>query len=41
MFDQTQRQGGGFILRRSVADAGKDENLHAMVLAAKEYGVYS
>jgi hypothetical protein len=34
--------GGGFILDvGAVADAGKDENLHAMVLAAKEYGVYS
>ena len=34
-------QGGGFILDLgAVADAGRDENLEAMIKTAKEYGVY-
>ncbi len=33
--------GGGYILDiGAVADAGRDENLHAMIKTAKEYGVY-
>ncbi len=34
-------EGGGFILDMgAVADAGREENLHAMIQSAKEYGVY-
>lgn len=37
----TAGKGGGFILDiGAVADSGKDENLHAMIKTAKEYGVY-
>ncbi len=35
------RKGGGFILDiGAVADGGKDENLHAMIDTAHEYGRY-
>jgi uroporphyrinogen-III decarboxylase len=37
----TAGKGGGFILNiGAVADAGKAENLHAMIKTAKEYGRY-
>jgi uroporphyrinogen-III decarboxylase len=37
----TAGEGGGFILDvGAVADMGKDENLHAMIDTAKEYGRY-
>ncbi len=35
------RKGGGFILDiGAVADGGRDENLHAMIDTAREYGRY-
>jgi uroporphyrinogen-III decarboxylase len=34
-------EGGGFILDLgAIADAGKDENLQAMISTVKDYGVY-
>lgn len=38
----TAGEGGGYIVDiGAVADAGQDENLHAMIKTAKEYGVYA
>jgi uroporphyrinogen-III decarboxylase len=38
----TAGEGGGYILDiGAVADSGRDENLHAMIKTAKQYGVYA